>query len=299
MEFRPLGSSGHIVAAIGLGAWPIGGGMGTVDEAEAVRVVHAALDHGLTLIDTAQGYRTSEAIIGRALAGVPRDRVYLATKVSGDFSRAGIFTAIENSLRALRTDYVDLYQIHHWNPAYPIAESMSALADLQRDRKTRAIGVSNFTVSQMQQAWDTTPFQCNQLPYHLLDRAIESTEIPYCEAHGIGILAHSALAKGLLSGKYSPSTTFAEDDERRDFGHFQGETFARQLALAEELQAVAADKGLTLVQMAIAWLLRLPSISSVLVGAKSPAHIPDYVGALGVTFSMEELARIDEVLTTG
>jgi aryl-alcohol dehydrogenase-like predicted oxidoreductase len=296
MEQRPLGTSDYHVAAIGLGAWPIGGGMGAVEEAEAIRIVHAAIDHGLTLIDTAQGYRTSESIIGRALAGGKRQQVFLATKVTGDYSPAAMRTALENSLRALNTDVIDLYQIHHWLPQYPIETTMELLHEFQKSGKVRAIGVSNFTVEQMQQAWATTPFQANQLAYHLFDRTIEQAEIPYCEQHGVGILAHSALAKGLLAGKYRPDTVFASDDERSGFPQFQGEAFARSLATADQLQQIAAEKGLTLVQFAIAWLLRLPVISSVLVGAKTPEHVADYVGALGVQWSEDELSRVDSIL---
>ena len=296
MEYRQLGTDGPRIPVLGFGAWPIGGGMGHVDEQSAINTIHASIDNGITLIDTAQGYRTSESIIGKALKNGYRDRCVLATKVSGDYSPKGIQTAIENSLRALQTDCVDLYQIHSWNPAYPIADSMAVMARLQTEGKTRYIGVSNFTADQMQQALKTARYQANQIVYNLFDRDIEAEEIPFCAREGIGILAHSPLAKGLLGGKYTPDTKFQPDDERSQFPRFQGETFRRYLDKAERLKALAHDKGLTLVQLAIAWQLRLPAITCVLIGAKTPAQIADYVGAVGVTFTDDELTRIDTIV---
>jgi aryl-alcohol dehydrogenase-like predicted oxidoreductase len=296
MEHRQLGTGGPNVPVIGLGAWPIGGGMGVVDERNAIDTIHASIDHGITLIDTAQYYRTSEAIIGRALQNGWRDRCFIATKVSGKYSRADIRTAIENSLRALNVDAVDLYQIHSWKPQYPIEESMDEMAKLQQEGKARFLGVSNFNAEQMRRALQTAPFHSSQPRYNLFDREIEADDIPFCEREGIGILAHSPLAKGLLGGKYTPDTTFPPEDERSAFPRFQGETFAQYLRVAERLKQVAADKGLTLVQLAIAWQLRLPAITCVLVGAKSPQQVADYTGAVGVTFTPEELARIETIL---
>ena len=130
MEYRQLGKDGPQVPVLGLGTWPIGGGMGTVDEQTAIETIHAAVDHGITLIDSAQGYRASETIIGRALKGGYRDRCFLATKVTGNYASSDITLAIENSLRALDVEYVDLYQIHHWNPEYPIEASMETMTQL-------------------------------------------------------------------------------------------------------------------------------------------------------------------------
>ena len=296
MEYRQLGTDGPEIPVIGLGAWPIGGGMGTVDERNAIDTIHASIDHGITLIDTAQYYRTSEAIIGRALQNGWRDRCFIATKVSGKYSRTDIRTAIENSLRALKVDMVDLYQIHSWDPQYPVEDSLDEMAKLQQEGKVRYLGVSNYNAEQMQRALQTARFHSNQPRYNLFDREIEAQDIPFCEREGIGILAHSPLAKGLLGGKYTPDTTFPPDDERSNFPRFQGETFARYLKVADQLKQVAADKGLTLVQLAIAWQLRLPAITCVLVGAKSPQQVADYIPAVGVAFTPEELARIETIL---
>lgn len=297
VEYRQLGKDGPQVPVLGLGAWPIGGGMGQVDEPTAIATIRAAIDHGITLIDTAQAYRTSEATIGKALKHGYRDGCFLATKVSGNYSRGGIRSAMDNSLRALDVDYVDLYQIHSWNPDHPIKESMETMARLQEEGKTRSIGVSNFNAEQMRQALQVARFHSNQPPYNMFYREIEQQDIPFCEREGIGILAHSPLAKGLLTGKYTPESTFPATDERSGSPRFQGETFARYLSVADRLKGVAHDKGISLVQLAIAWLLRLPAVTCVLVGAKHPAQVEEHVGAAGVTFSDDELARIEAILT--
>jgi aryl-alcohol dehydrogenase-like predicted oxidoreductase len=298
MEYRQLGKDGPQVPVLGLGAWPIGGGMGQVDEKAAIATIHAAIDNGITLLDTAQAYRTSEATVGKALKGSFRERCILATKASRDFSRLGIRSAMEDSLRTLDVDYVDLYQIHNWQPQYPVAESMETMAELQAQGATRYIGVSNYNAEQMQQALRTARFQSNQPRYNLFDRQIEAEDIPFCEREGIGILVHSSLAKGLLTGKHVPTDVFPADDERSRFPRFQGDAFAGYLAVADRLRALAADKGLSLVQFAIAWLLRLPAVTCVLVGAKSPAQVEEHLGAVGVRFSEAELAFIDEALAS-
>ncbi len=296
MEYRQLGKNGPQIPAIALGAWPFGGAMGAVAEEMAVATVRAAIDRGITMVDTAQSYRASERIVGRALAGGYRERCFLATKVSGDFSPPAIRAAMENSLRQLDVDYVDLYQIHGWNPAYPVDASMEAMEQLRLEGKTRYIGVSNYNAGQMAQAMETAPFQSVQPGYNLLARGIEAEDIPFCVEHGIGILAYSPLGQGLLTGRYRPGHRFAADDYRSERAQFQGEQFARTVAATDRLAELAADKGLSLVQLAIAWILRLPAISTVLVGAKNPGQLDDHLGAVGVRFSDDELEAIDAVL---
>lgn len=296
MEHRQLGRDGPQVSVLGLGAWPLGGGMGRVDERTAIDTIRAAIDSGITLVDTAQAYRTSEATLGKALKGGYRERCFLATKVSGDYSREGIASAMENSLRALDVEAVDFYQIHSWDDRYPIRESMETMAELQAAGKARYLGVSNFGAGQMQEALQTARFHANQPRYNLFDREIEAQDIPFCERHGVGILAHSPLAKGLLTGKYAPGHRFPEDDERARMPRFQGNAFKRYLEVAKGLEALAHDKGLSLTQLAVAWLLRLPAVTCVLVGAKSPAQVEEHLGAVGVRFSDDELGRIDDLL---
>jgi aryl-alcohol dehydrogenase-like predicted oxidoreductase len=181
MEYRTLCKNGPKISVLGLGAWPIGGGMGKVDENTAVSTIHAAIDNGITTIDTAQYYRKSESIIGKALKNGYRSRCFIATKASYNFSKKGIISAMENSLRALRTDYVDLYMIHNWNPKYPIEESMETMIRLREQGKTRYIGVSNFNKEEMKQVLNTARFESNQLRYNMFDRQIEQLVISFCE----------------------------------------------------------------------------------------------------------------------
>ena len=296
MEYRQLGTEGPEVSVIGLGAWPLGGGMGRVDEQTAIDTIRAAIDAGIGLVDTAESYRSSEATVGKALKDGYRERCFLATKVSRDYSAAGIAAAIDNSLRLLQVDYVDLYQIHGWNPASPVEESMEAMAELQEQGKVRYIGVSNFNADQMARAARAAPFQSNQPRYGMLHRSIEAEDIPYCEEHGVGILAHSPLGKGLLTGRYRPGHQFAEGDERRSFDSFQGEVFERYVETTDRLQELAGDKGLSIVQLAIAWVLRQEAVTCALVGAKSPDQVEEHIGAAGVDFTDDELARIDLIL---
>ena len=294
MDYRQLGTDGPEVPVIGLGAWPLGGGMGEMDERTAIDIVRFAIDEGVTLVDTAQAYYLSEERVGRALKDGYRDRCFLATKVSTDYSPRAIRKAIEESLRKLDVEYVDLYQIHSWNAQYPIDLSIEAMAELQEEGKTRFIGVSNFSADQMRRARKVATFNSNQPGYNLFNRKIEVADIPYCEEEGIGILAHSPLAKGLLSGRYRPGHKFPEDDERS--GRFQGETFAAQIAIADRIGEVARDKGINMVQLAIAWILRQDAVTCVLVGAKTPEQIRDHLGAITVELTEEDLTRIEAIL---
>ena len=275
---------------------PWGVAWAEVSEQTAIATIHAALDSGINLIDTAQAYRTSEATIGRALKDGYRQRCFLATKASRDYSPAGIRTAMEDSLRALDVDYVDLYQIHSWPGEDKLAPAMETMDRLREEGKTRYIGVSNFSAGQMQQALEVARYHSNQPRYNLFDREIEAEDIPFCASAGIGILVHSPLAKGLLTGKYRPGHQFPPDDERAQFPRFQGETFRRYLDVAGQLEAVAREKGLSLVQLAVAWPLRLPAVTCVLVGAKDPAQVREHAAAAEVTFTPDELARIERIL---
>ena len=194
---------------------------------DAIATIHAALDNGVTLIDTAQGYRSSEAMLGKALAGGYRERAFIATKVSRDFSPRVFALPWRIACAPSNVDYVDLYQIHRWDSDYPIEASMETMAQLQEEGKTRYLGVSNFSAAQMARAEATAVFQTNQPRYSLFFRDIEANDIPFCELHGIGILAHSPLAKGLLTGAYRPGHQFPADDERSEFRSFQGRCVAR------------------------------------------------------------------------
>ena len=296
MQHRPLGRNGPHVPVLGLGAWPFGGGMGDIDEKEVTATVRGAIDRGITLIDTAESYRTSQERLGHALKDGYRQRCFLATKVSYDYSPQGITSAMEESLSKLQVDYVDLYQIHQWQPKYPIEASLETMLRLQEEGKTRFIGVSNFDVSQLSNAGSMAPIASVQPEYSMFQRRIESEVVPHCEREGIGILAYSPLSKGLLSGRFRPDHVFPETDERTSRPRFQPEVFGRYLAVVDRLKEVAASKEVSLVQLAIAWVLRLPALTTVLVGAKNPNQVQEHLGAVDLELSPDEIHRIDEIL---
>jgi aryl-alcohol dehydrogenase-like predicted oxidoreductase len=297
MQTRQLGKDGPDVSVIGLGAWPIGGGMGVLDEATSIATVRSAIDSGITLLDTAQAYRTSESTLGKALKDGYRAKCFLATKVSRDYSPDGVRAAMDDSLTALGVDHVDLYQIHGWrNEQYPIEATMETVAELQEAGKTRYIGISNFNAEQMDTAYSVAPFHSSQPRYNMVDRQIEAEDLPYCQQKGIGNLAHSPLGKGLLTGRYRAGHVFPDDDERSRFPRFQGDLFAEYCALTARLSVVAADVGLTMVQLAIAWCLRQAAVSTVLVGAKTQEQAADYLPAADAALSDEALQRIEVIL---
>ncbi len=297
MKTRQLGRGGPEVSVIGLGAWPIGGGMGPIDEAVGIATVRSAIDSGITLLDTAQAYRTSESTLGKALSDGYRNRCFLATKVSSDYSPPAVRSAMEDSLKALGVDSVDLYQVHSWqNDRYPIEATMETMLRLREEGKTRFIGVSNFNAGQMAQAYACAPFHSSQPRYNVVDRKIEAKDLPYCEGKGIGNLAHSPLAKGLLTGKYSADHTFPKDDERSGFPRFQGKLFQQYCMLTDRLAVVAGDLELTMVQLSIAWCLRQPAVTTVLVGAKNPEQAADYLKAADVDLTADDVDRIELIL---
>jgi aryl-alcohol dehydrogenase-like predicted oxidoreductase len=301
MQQRQLGREGPLVPVIGFGAWPIGGGMGSVDEQQAIRTLHHALARGVTLIDTAEAYRTSEEVIGRALAqwSGPREQVFLATKVRSDnLSAEHIKEAVEHSLRVLGVETIDLVQAHGWDARHPIEASMDAFQQLVDDGKIRYIGVSNFDVPQMEAAWKRHPFQSLQPRYNLFDRHIESAILPYCERQQIGVLAHSPLDKGLLTMRYQPGHVFPSDDERSHMPRFQGEEFRRLTARAARLNDWAQERGHSLVELAIAWVLAHPAVTVCLCGAKSPEQVDDHVRAAEWQLTAAERSDIERVLAT-
>ncbi len=295
METRGLGKDGPQVPVICFGAWPIGGGMGAVDEAQAIATVQAALDAGVTFIDTAEAYRASEAIIGKAIRG-RRHQVFLATKVSGrDHSPQHISSAVENSLRALGTDCIDLYQLHSPQPQWPMEQTMACLLRLRDAGKVRYIGVSNFSAEQTRQALQHGPVQSSQPRYNLLFRDAEESVLPFCLAQGIGVIPHSVLSKGLLTGQYRPGHQFAPDDERSRFSMFQGETFQQVFEATERLKQWASDHGRDLVQLAIAWVLAHPAVTSAIVGAKTPDQVRHNARAADWKLSPRDLEEIDQL----
>ena len=286
---------------IGFGAWPIGGGMGRIDESHAIKTLHHALERGVTLIDTAEAYRTSEEVIGRALAAWsgPREQIFIATKMrSDDLSASHIQKAVERSLRSLGVETIDLLQAHGWDRHHPIEETMDAFHKLVDSGKVRYIGVSNFDVPQMESAWNRYPFQSLQPRYNLFDREIEASILPYCEREEIGVLAHSPLAKGLLTMSYAPDHHFPADDERSQMARFQGNTFRQLLAKASTLDAWARERCHTLLELAIAWVLSHPAVTVCLCGAKSPDQVDDHVRAAEWQLTVDDLRAVEQLLVS-
>jgi aryl-alcohol dehydrogenase-like predicted oxidoreductase len=266
---RPLGRDGPEVTVICLGTWPLGGAFGPIEEAQAIRTVHAALDAGANFIDTAEGYRTSESTLGRALAG-RRDQVILATKLSGEHSRQHIRAAVENSLRQLHTDYIDLYQIHHPRPDWPIGDTMAELVKLKEEGKVRYLGVSNFDVEQTAVAQACGPITSSQPHYSMLYRGIERDLLPYCLENGIGVMVYAPLTRGLLTGKYRASHVFSRDDARLTNPQLSQEVRDAAVEICRRLTPWARARGHTMAQLAIAWTLANPAVSSAICGAKTP-----------------------------
>ena len=296
MDKRQLGKGGPEVSVIAFGAWPIGGGLGTVPEQDGIAAVEAALEVGMTFIDTAEGYQTSETVVGKAIKG-RRDEVFLATKLSGsDHSARHMAAAIDNSLRTLGTDYIDLYQLHSPSPAWPIAETMENLVHLRDAGKIRYIGVSNFSPEQTREAMGYATIHSSQPRYNMVWRNLEDDVLPFCLRHGIGVIPHSVLSKGVLGGKHKPGHQFAQDDERRLFSFFRGEDFEEAYTVAQRLDAWARDNGRDIVQLAIAWVLANPAVSSALVGAKSPEQVYHNAKAADWTLTASDLREIETLM---
>ena len=292
MKHRKLGKCGPLVPAICFGAWPIGGGLGSVDTKQAIAAIHCALDEGINFIDTAEGYQTSESILGKALVG-KRHEVILATKLSGDdHSKKHLRSALENSLTSLGTDYIDLYQLHSPQPQWPIEETMSNLLQLKEEGKIRYIGVSNFSSVQTKHAMSYGPIQTSQPRYNLIFCAEEEENLTFCGNNGIGVLPHSVLAKGLLVGKYKPGHTFAHDDERRLFNFFRGELFDEIYSVTQDLDNWAQEQGRDILQLAVAWTLANPAVSSAIVGMKSPKQVKHVAKAADWDLTISNLEEV-------
>ncbi|MBN1343326.1 MAG: aldo/keto reductase [Phycisphaerae bacterium] len=322
MRERPLGQSGIEASAVGFGAWAIGGWMwGGTSEAESIQAIHAAIDAGIDLIDTAPmyGFGTSESILGKAIRD-RRDKVVLATKCglvcntrSGEFKfnsdamgpnpdgHVGVFvlltpesirTELEASLKRLQTDHVDLYQTHWQDSTTPIAETMGALMDLKREGKIRAIGVSNASSAQMDEYRKIGPVDSDQEKYSMLDRAIEADQLPYCDKNGIAVLAYSPLAQGLLTGKVGPDRKFADGDQRLRNPRFSVESRRRIAKMLEAFKPIAKAHDVTLSQLTIAWTLAQPGLTHALCGARTPAQARENARAGDVELTADELRTI-------
>jgi aryl-alcohol dehydrogenase-like predicted oxidoreductase len=308
MQQRQLGNSGLMVSAVGLGANNFGGRSG---RDASRRVVQAALERGITLIDTADAYNAgaSEECLGEAL-GARRKDVVLATKFGmalGDrrtlagASRRYIMQAAEASLKRLRTDWIDLYQVHRPDPATPIEETLRALDDLRRQGKVRHIGCSNFSPQQVGEAQDVAArnrlaaFVCCQDQYSLLARDIERDLMPAIEARGLGLLPYFPLASGLLTGKYRRDAM--PEGARLTYSPQHADRFisARNWEMVEALAAFCTARGRSLIELAFGWLLAKPAVASVIAGASTPEQVEQNVRAAGWNLSADELAEVDRM----
>ncbi len=314
MEYSVLGNSGVQVSRICLGAMMFGS---PTNESDSIKIIERAIDAGINFIDTANVYNAgeSERIVGKAVQTF-RDDVLIATKVSGAMgeglnrsgtSRHHIMMEVENSLRRLDTDRIDLYYLHRWNALTPIEESLRALDDCVRQGKVRYIGCSNFDAWRLCEAWWTSDrmnlekFVCLQPLYNIVNRDIEVELLPFCKAYNVGIVSYSPLARGVLTGKYLPGQPPPPGSRaaRQDRRILQTELRKESYEVAQKLQPLAAAHGKTLAQFALAWTLANPRITSVIIGPKNLEQLEDNLGCLDCAISSEDEAAVDQLVPPG
>jgi methylglyoxal reductase len=319
MRYSALGQSGIEASAVAFGAWAVGGWFwGGADDSDSVAAIRRGLELGINFVDTAPiyGKGRSEEVVGKAIKGC-RDEVILATKcglVWWDDAKGNFFVAVdgspvhrylgagsiryelEQSLRRLQTDYIDLYQTHWQDATTPIAETMGALLELKKEGKIRAIGVSNATAEQMDEYRAAGPVDADQERYSMLARQMDQSQLAYCEREDIAVLAYSPLAQGLLTGKVACDRELAEGDLRCNDPWFTVGNRTRILSFLEEIRPIAEDHGATLAQLALAWTLARPGLTHTLAGARNPAQVEENAAAADIDLSAEEMARIDESL---
>ncbi|RME38448.1 MAG: aldo/keto reductase [Planctomycetota bacterium] len=310
MELNITTDAGLALPPLALGTWAMGGEprvWGVVDDRESIATVEQAIDCGMTLLDTAPIYGRghSEEIVGQAIRG-RRDEVLIATKCGllfphdGDalpprcLKRDSILQECDASLRRMRIDTIDLYQCHWPDPDTPIEETMEALLHLRERGKIRAIGLCNFSCDQISRARRVGPVHAVQTPFSLLNRRASEDLIPYCQEYGIAVLPYGTLGKGLLTGKFSPESAFA--DLRASDPDFLGERFRRNLRLVEALRPLAKRYGKTLAQLSINWVASHPGVTTPIVGAKRASQVLENAGGVGWSLSDEDRDRIDALL---
>src|ERR671919_444389 len=308
-----LGMTDLEVSPIAFGTWQLGGEWGQFDEGEAIAAIQHARGLGVNLFDTAQGYGfgVSERVLGRALRDDlenRRDEVIIATKgglrMTGgegrglvrDSSPDWLRSGVDESLRALDVDYIDVYQLHWPDPKVPFAETAGTLQELVEAGKIRHVGVSNYAAQQMAEFAETRPVEALQPPYDLFRRNIEAEILPYAREHDIGVLVYGALAHGLLTGTMNENTTFASDDWRSGAPFFKGDAFRRNVAVVRELQSFASELGVSVSRLAIAWTLANPAVQVAIIGARHPGHIEDSVSAAALSLSEADLEQIDRIM---
>ncbi|NQX34609.1 aldo/keto reductase [Herbiconiux sp. VKM Ac-2851] len=316
MDYRPLGRTGVSVSPLCLGTMMFGP-WGNEDRADSIRIIHRALDAGITFVDTADVYSAgeSERIVGEALRG-RRDDVVLATKFfmpMGDDpnrrggSRTWIMRSVEDSLQRLQTDYIDLYQVHRPSPDTDVEETLGALSDLVHQGKVRMIGSSSYSAGQIVEAqWAARErtlqrFVTEQPPYSILVRGVEEDVLPTAQRHGMGILSYSPLAGGWLSGRWRKNADAAPTSSARPPARFDMSSPAnqRKLDVVEELAQLAEQAGISLVELAIAFVIRHPAVTSAIVGPRTMEQLESQLPAADVVLDDEVLDRIDELVAPG
>ena len=309
IELADIPGAALKVSRVAIGTWAMGGWMwGGTDEAESISTIRAALEHGVNIIDTAPvyGFGRSEEIVGKAIAedGL-RAPLLIATKVGLEWrdgkvfrnaSRDRINKEIEDSLRRLQTDHIDIYQVHWPDPLTPIEETADAMHALLKQGKIRAIGVSNFSVEQMERFRSVAPIHVLQPPYNLFEREIEAGILPYCRKNNIATFGYGALCRGLLSGRMRPDTAFTGDDLRRVDPKFQQPRFGQYLAAVERLDRLARDRfGKRVIHLAVRWVLD-QGVTTALWGARHPDQLQPIDGVSGWSLDASAKAEIDRIL---
>ncbi len=302
MELRKLGRTDIEISPIVMGTWQTGKQMWAgIEDRESERAIRAALDNGMTTFDTAEMYGSghSETVLGRAL-GADRQRAVVATKVfSSHLAYEDVFKACHRSLKHLGTDYIDLYQIH-WppgsfgGPQVPLDEPLKAMQELKSQGKIRAVGVSNFSSEQLEEAMTHSRIDSLQPPYSLFWRQVEIEELPFCRDNEMTVLAYSSMAQGLLTGKFGPDHPFAKGDHRAANKLFNPPHSDRVQAALEQLRPLAGEKGITLGQLALAWVVAQPGVCAI-AGARSAEQVAQNAAAASARLSVDELENIDRI----
>jgi aryl-alcohol dehydrogenase-like predicted oxidoreductase len=312
MENKRLGNSDMHITPMGFGAWAIGGGnweyaWGPQDDKESIFAIQRGLDLGMNWIDTAAVYGLghSEEIVAKALKGMGGTKPYLFTKcslvwdeqreINSSLKAASIRQELENSLRRLNVEAIDLYQIHWPDPEDEIEEGWATLSKLKEEGKIRYIGVSNFSVEQMQRVMQIAPITSLQPPYSLINRGIEAEILPFCEANNIGVINYSAMQSGLLTGAMTKERVdnFPEDDWRRRETDYQEPRLSRHLKLADLLEKIGKKHDKSAGEVAIAWTLRLSAITGAIVGFRRPSQVDGLIGAMEFRLTQDEITEIE------
>jgi aryl-alcohol dehydrogenase-like predicted oxidoreductase len=311
MEYRVFGKSDLKVSVIAHGTWAIGGswahGWGAVDDDESIRSIQRSLDMGINLIDTANVYGLghSEEIVAKAVKG-QRDKAVIATKVGArvdaeggitwDSSPKHLFEEVENSLRRLNTDYIDIYQIHWPDADTPLADTMGAFNRLIEQGKIRYAGVCNFTKDQLEESIKYAPLVSNQIRYNMLERDNEVDVIPFCIQNGIGIMAYGPLAHGLLGGEFQRGDKLQDDDWRSRYTLFEAPVFEKIMGIVDKLGPIAKSYDRTLAHLAINWTLSRNGITTALIGMRQADHVDENAQAAGWNLSAKDMEKIDSAI---